>query len=541
MANVPIISLNTGEVTPQIDARADIEKYSSACRTLENMIPRIYGGVERRPGTEYIYEAKYGGQAIRLIPFIYSSEIAYICEFGNLYIRFYYNGAILLDKYNVPVEVVSPYLVGDLPELQYDQIGDTMWLIHKKYAPMKLTRTTATSFSLDEIVFETGPFLTRNDLDAADGITLTSSVTTDGATGTLTASGAVFNVEHVGALFKLVHPRAVTIVSVAAAGTSDAIDVEGTFHWTTHGNWTGTVKLERNENSAGWETYRTHVKVTVDDANIQLSSTESADDVQYRTTVVAGVTGTVSSEINIVNPDHEGIVRIDSVVNTKSAGITVVAVLASTDTTIRWAEGSWSDYRGWPAAFCFFENRAVYAGSTHEPQMIWFSATDDYEDFDEGVLAADSFSRFIPTTNDIRWIAALNVLCVGTSGDEWVVRSNKLDTAMTPTSVTEKQVSRYGSAPVQAVKVNNSILFLDYVRRKVREFRLSEGYSDEYPLPTDLTTLAEHITESGLVAMAHQRNPDSILWSVRDDGVLLSMSYEREQNVVAWARHPMYE
>ena len=58
MANVPIVNLNGGEFTPLIDARSDIDKYRSGCRKLENFIPRIYGSIERRPGTRFIKEAK---------------------------------------------------------------------------------------------------------------------------------------------------------------------------------------------------------------------------------------------------------------------------------------------------------------------------------------------------------------------------------------------------------------------------------------------------------------------------------------------------
>ncbi len=58
MINVPIVNLNGGVFTPLIDARSDIEKYRSGCRKLENFIPRIYGSIERRPGTRFIKEAK---------------------------------------------------------------------------------------------------------------------------------------------------------------------------------------------------------------------------------------------------------------------------------------------------------------------------------------------------------------------------------------------------------------------------------------------------------------------------------------------------
>lgn len=58
MANIPIINLNGGLYTPLIDARADVEKFKSGCRKLENFFPRIYGVIERRPGTRFVKEAK---------------------------------------------------------------------------------------------------------------------------------------------------------------------------------------------------------------------------------------------------------------------------------------------------------------------------------------------------------------------------------------------------------------------------------------------------------------------------------------------------
>lgn len=170
-------------------------------------------------------------------------------------------------------------------------------------------------------------------------------------------------------------------------------------------------------------------------------------------------------------------------------------------------------------------------------QVIWLSETGDYENFEEGVNDADSFSIGIPTTNEIRWIEALEALFVGTGGDEWKIGSNELDTPLTPTSFTVKQQSNYGSATVQPVKVNEQILFVDFVGRKVRELTYLDTVQ-KYVAP-DLTALAEHITASGIVDTAHQRNPDSILWCVLDDGSLISMTYERDQEVVGWADHPI--
>jgi len=76
---------------------------------------------------------------------------------------------------------------------------------------------------------------------------------------------------------------------------------------------------------------------------------------------------------------------------------------------------------------------------------------------------------------------------------------------------------------------------VDYVGRKIREMTFSDE-KQKFVAP-DLAALAEHITLTGITSMAYQRSPDNILWCTLDNGRLLSMSYERDQNVVAWAHH----
>ena len=84
-----IVSFNGGEVSPKIDARSDITKYQSSCKTLENFIPLVEGGATRMPGSYFVIETKNSTKESRLIPFHFSTVQAYVLEFGNLYIRFY--------------------------------------------------------------------------------------------------------------------------------------------------------------------------------------------------------------------------------------------------------------------------------------------------------------------------------------------------------------------------------------------------------------------------------------------------------------------
>ena len=249
-----IVSFNAGELTPLTESRTDVAKYTSGCRTMENMIPRIYGCAERRSGTEYINSLYNSAVKGRAVEFEYSDTIAYVMEFGNKIIRFYYDGGIVLDDADDEVTVVTPYLEADLFQLQFKQKNDVVWITHKDYAPRKLSRTSASSFTLTEITFDDGPFLTRDDVENTDDITLTSDVTDVDDTGTLTASDDVFEAGHVGALFKLTQPRVDVATSGSRAATGvigAALDVEGTFTFNTHGTWAATVQLQRNENSYG--------------------------------------------------------------------------------------------------------------------------------------------------------------------------------------------------------------------------------------------------------------------------------------------------
>lgn len=53
-----LLSFSTGETSPLIDARSDLDSSPSSCRILKNYQPDVYGEAVRRPGTQFIQEAK---------------------------------------------------------------------------------------------------------------------------------------------------------------------------------------------------------------------------------------------------------------------------------------------------------------------------------------------------------------------------------------------------------------------------------------------------------------------------------------------------
>ena len=355
----------------------------------------------------------------------------------------------------------------------------------------------------------------------ADG-TDDGQIMVDGGTVTLTASSATFTTGtsgHTGALFKLTHKREKTVTKGTSTGTNtgvigEAIDVKGSWSFTTHGNWDATVEIQRNEDGTNWETLRTYTSVLVGakgSRNVQKADVEDADGVQYRINVTAHpVSSTVNADLTVDESTQDSIFRITATASTTSATATAVIAANEHTATKRWAEGSWSAVRGYPAAITFFDERAVYGFTTLDGRGVWLSEIGDFEDFDAGTKATDSFALTLPTANRGRWLGALEALISGTSGDEWRIRSTAFDEALTPTNFSIKKQTAWGSADIQSMEVNEAIVFVDFVARKVREHTWSDA-RQKYVSP-DLTALAEDITSGGITSAAVQTNPDPIIW-----------------------------
>lgn len=621
MANIPVISLNSGKLTVLIDVRSDTEKYASGCRILDNMIPLIYGPVTRRPGTKYLANVDDDDVKSRLIPFIFSATIAYKAEFSDLIINVYFGES------TVDTDISTPYLEADLFQLQTKQSADVMWIVHPSYRPRKLSRVSASEFSLDVISFNKGPFIERNDIAEDDGRTIavtgyTIATATAGAEGvgnftvtsatdisnlfpanrryyvtnstgnddaytvsssnpttyvgttltvyahetiadgtddgqimvddgvvTLTASTTIFTTGtdgHTNALFKLTHKRLKTVTKGNKTGSNtgvigQAIDIKGSWTFTTHGNWDATVEVQRLEDGTNWETFRTYTSVItngIGSRNVQKSDVEEENGIQYRINVITHTSGTIEADIVVDESTQDSIFRITATASTTSATATALIAAPDNTATKRWAEGAWSAVRGYPSAVTFFGERIVFGFTNSDQQDIWLSEVGKFEDFEAGTKDSDSFALTLPTANRGRWLGSLETLAAGTSGDEWRIRASTLDEALTPKNFDIKKQTERGSANIQAIEVNEAIIFIDFVARKVREFTFRDE-RQKYVSP-DLTALAEDITSGGITSLAVQKNPDSIIWfTIANSPYLISMTYEREQNVIAFANHPL--
>ena len=99
------VSFAGGEIAPEAQGRVDIAKYKTALKTMRNFLPGNKGQASNRPGTTFVGAAKYNDRNARVIPFVFSTDQAYMLEFGDLYIRFYRaGGEILEDTYDSQID-----------------------------------------------------------------------------------------------------------------------------------------------------------------------------------------------------------------------------------------------------------------------------------------------------------------------------------------------------------------------------------------------------------------------------------------------------
>ena len=214
--------------------------------------------------------------------------------------------------------------------------------------------------------------------------------------------------------------------------------------------------------------------------------------------------------------------------------------------TASWRLGAWSDTTGWPEVITFHQGRLWFAATNGsydaQPQTVWSSNSDDFTNFapsaaDGTVSDANSIVRTL-SDSQVNGIRAMRSddrgLLIWTTGGEWVGFSD--GGLHTPSDFRSKKQSRNGSTDlVQPVEAGDAYLYFQRAGKNLHELVFSFE-TDRFRSP-DLSILSEHMFSSQVADMAFQRMPDRVLWVVLGDGSLLSLTYRRDEDVVAWAKH----
>jgi len=234
--------------------------------------------------------------------------------------------------------------------------------------------------------------------------------------------------------------------------------------------------------------------------------------------------------------EEQGYIQITRVVNAYTATASVIKILTTSGTTSVWAEGAWSDVRGWPACVNFHERRLWFARTTYEPNKKWGSKSFLYDDFaleaqndDDGInieLASNE-------SNEIQWLASGKSLIAGTYGGAFITNSGSTE-PITPSNATASEEISVGTEAIQPRKIGNFLYYVQRFGKKLRELLYSWDL-DTYKA-VDKTILSPHILGPGVREIDYQQNPDTILWCLRTDGIIATLTREIDQEVQGWAR-----
>ena len=512
--------------------RQDVAKYGSGLFVCLNAIPLTQGAWTRRPGTAYLHQTKHHNRVSRVIPFQYSITQTYVLEFGHQYIRFFTSHGILTQTaQNITgITKANPAVVTYNGADTYAN-GDRVLIT----GVVGMTQVNNREFIVAGVDAGANTF----QLTDSDGNNVNST-----AYDTYTSGGTVAEIFEVATTFD-----ETDVANIRVTQSADTLYI-------LHPDFPPQQLVRVSATS--W----TLSEITFTDGPYDAENTTATTLTPSAFAVGTGVTLTASATTGINNGDGFKTTDVGRLIRMKQGStwgyavitgwtsttvvtIEILASLTSTAAKSAWRLGIWSDTTGFPTCGTFYEDRLFLAGAATYPQRLDGSKSGVYTNFSpsatDGTVANDNGVSFVLNSDDvnaIKWMAANEKgLLAGTSRGEWQIRPSSAVEGLTPTNISGKPSTRHGSADVAPIAAGKAVLFVQRANRKVRELAYVFE-SDGFKAP-DMTLLAEHITRPSLDEIAYQEQPQAIVWGVRGDGVLLGLTYERDQDVVAWHRHEL--
>lgn len=436
---------------------------------------------------------------------------------------------------SVPVSIEVPWSSGvELKALRFAQSGDVVYVAGAGLQQYRIERRANNSWSVVKHEPTDGPFRVEN----ITSTSLTPSALSGGIT--VTSSRALFKEGHVGALFSINSiGQTVTAALVAENTFSNSIRVTGVgsaarrFGIVITGTFTATINVQRSFDNLTWADVDSPYIFTAPASTTYYDELENQI-VYYRIGIKTGnyTSGTANVTLSISSGSIRGIVRVTDLNSATSVDAVVLSDLGGTDPTDRWAEGAWSDLRGFPGAVAFHDGRLWWAGK----DRIWGSVTDAYNSHDpdyEGDAGPISRTIGFGPVDTINWLLSLDRLMAGTAGSEVSFRSSSFDEPLTPTNFTPKESGTQGSANVAAFKVDNNGVFVQRCGRRLYQVAYDIAQSN-YVLD-DLSAFVPEIGSPGIVRVAVQRQPDTRIHCVRSDGTVGLLLFNKAENILCWS------
>lgn len=465
-------------------------------------------------------------------------SLAFTPSAGIFSVRFFNRSTRKAQVESIAIEagdvmLTTPWPEADMPIVREYQSGDVVFCACSGYQQRRIVRTAERSWSVELYQPDNGPFRVENTTD----ITIASSAITGDVT--LTASADIFETGHVGALFSLGSVgQTVSRVINGANQFTNSIRVTGVgasrnFNLDISGVFTGTVVLQFSTDNVSWANRPSNAYAAP--ASVVINDGLDNQIIYYRLGIETGfyTSGTATCQLTYAAGSITGIVRVLTYISPTQVTAEVLTTLGGTAATDNWAEGSWSDYRGWPSSVTILDGRMWWAGK----DRFLGSVVDAYASFDpeyEGDAGPVSRSIGFGPVDTINWLLPMERLMAGTAASELTCQSSAFDEPLTATNFTAKESSTQGSANIQAIKIDDKALFVQRCGTRVYDMEVSS--SSAKSIPEDLTAINPDACAPGVIYMAVQRQPDTRVHFVLADGTVAVLLFDRTENLICWLK-----
>lgn len=548
MARLLQASLAGGEISPEIQARVDIAKYSTALKGCLNFLVKAEGGVINRPGFEYLIPSKISpgvdNSRVRLIPFSYNTEQTYELLFGHQYMWVIKDGGVVLDS------AVSRAITG--VTLGTDTIGSTghtftngMWVYISGAGGTtqineRFFRVRGVGSDILQLEDQNGNAIDFADFDA------------------WTSGGTIYKVYEMTTpydaddLLKLRYTQSANVMTLTRQGYDprELTRVD-------HDDWTLTVSdfepvIDAPENPASAATIGTNngplrdytyvITAEVDNTGEESYAsdettcsnrtlTSSTDN--YNTITWDAVTG--ADRYNVYKSRNGIFGWIGQTVDLTFIDDNIEADVSETP-PVQNTPFSGTDDK--PGAVVYHQQRRVFGGTKNQPNQVFGTQLSRYNNMSlsRPTIASDaySFGLVAKEVQEVRDLVSMRDMLAFTSGGVWSLKGT--NGSIEPGSIDAIQESVDGTSEYcPPLVVGRQVLYAHDLGKTISDisFEFSgDGYDGD-----DLTLLAKHLFKYyGVIETAWHKEPYKVAWYLREDGTLLALTYHKKHQIYAWSR-----
>ena len=568
-----ITNFASGELSPALNGRVDIQQYYQGASRIENFEIIPTGGIHRRVGTGRI--GKLDGDN-RIIPFIVDKSHVYIFELGlnpnyDPTVPGSKKGQIKVWKLGAPTPVIQTLYMDydnlvEIKEIQYAQNYDTMVLVHKNYCPLiiKRTLTPSESFNISAMTFDFYPDVQLD--DDFDYVMIcvnslpTKTATTDGhgrftyykpvgtssvlTTKDYPAGMTNFYCVKDGKLYEYDNTNAQWVVY----GNDPGIDTELFTHEGKYPScvaffnnrlffasslnepqkiWASAAPDSTGERYNDFATFKKYITVnrTTKEADLHVFTCDiDPSDVSGGHTTLRNVTQDFTQGLE--NPLTDYYITGPYIpVGVKVVSATSNTLVINTDQIIFPEETEEGVTTQLP-----LENLVCTIQLWRSSEVV---SAEDYDVFivANNITTADC-ALFFELASDqcdaIKFLSSNRFLAVGTESSIW-----SIDPGISALNINAVMQGRYGSDDIQGQAVETATVYFAQGKLGIREFYY-DGQSNAFRT-NNIALLAEHIMmEATATDFDYMTNPYSRLIIVRSDGTVATMMYDKTNGIMAW-------